>query len=139
MRARKTFTDRSTFDIRSAGETLFFGPKTAAAVSVVAAVHADMLADSERAGMELSWRIRQLRGQGVTRQDAIATVRATDPELWERTWPRLDRTGVTTIRNAALADTKAILDALYSGRTPSFVPCHTPLDALRRYSHEIAA
>lgn len=139
MRTRATYTDRETFDIRSAGEVLYFGPRTAQVVHVISAVHADMLADSERAQLELAQRIRQLRRQGFTRPDAVAAVRKTDPELLDRTYPRLERTGVDAIRSAARADTDAIHDAMYAGKRLPFTPCRTPLEALRRYQRQLAA
>lgn len=141
MRHRVTYADRETFDIRAASEVLYFGPRTAQVIEVVSAIHADMLADSERAQLELSQRIRQLRRQGVMRMDAIATIRKTDPELWDRAYPwhQLERTGVETIHTAALADTQAIHDAMYAGKRLPFTPCRTPVDAWRKYRKQETA
>lgn len=142
MKRRTTYADRETFDIRAAGEVLYFGPCTASAVRIISAVHDDILADSERAGMELSQRIRQLRGQGIARVAAITVVRQENPGLWDRAYPwhALERTGVEIIRTAALADTKAIHDAMYAGKPLPFTPCRTPVLTMREYeSHRLAA
>ena len=138
MRQRKTFRDRDSFDVRAEGETLYFGPRTATAVEVVTSIHADMLTDCERATLELRECMAQLRLQHVSRQDAIAVLKRTDPELWDRAYPWyvLDRTGVGIIREAAEADTRAIHKAMYAGKPLPFTPCQTPLEAWQRYGQK---
>ena len=136
MRRRQTFSDRHTFDVRSAGELLFYGPHTAVAVDMARQIHTDIIEDCERAQIELRERMAELRLRQKSRQDAIRIVKRTDPELWSRVYCayQLDRVGINCIRESAEADTTELLKALYAGKPVPFTPCETPLAAWRRYS-----
>lgn len=135
MRRRKTFRDRDTFDVCAQGETLYFGPKTANAVEVVTGVHDDILTDCEYATLELGRRLTQLRARHMSRQEAVAALKRSDPELWDRVYPWrvLDRIGVNLVHEAAEADTRELHEAMYAGQPLPFTPCRTPLEAWRAY------